>query len=62
MARAHVLPYKIFVYIYIYIYILTNDFFNFIEIINLLFAIKVPISVCENKVAEEMFKRLLKFM
>ena len=46
----------------LFMLMLTNDFFNFIEIINLLFAIKVPISGCENKVVEEMFKRLLKFM
>ena len=46
----------------LFMLMLTNDFFNFIEIINLVFAIKVPISGRENKVVEEMFKRLLKFM
>ena len=42
--------------------IFTNNFLNFIEIMNLVFVIEVPIFGCENRVVEEMFGRLLKFM
>ena len=41
---------------------LTNDFLNFIEIINWIFVIKVSIFGCENRVVENVFDRLLKFM
>ena len=40
----------------------TNNFPNFIEIMNWVFAIKVPIFGCKNRVVEEMFGRLLKIM
>ena len=43
-------------------FIFTNDFLNFIEIMNLVFMIKVSIFDCENRVVEEVFRRLLKFM
>ena len=46
----------------LFILILTNDFFNFIEIINGVFVIKVSIFGCENKVVEKVFGKLLKFM
>ena len=46
----------------LFILILTNDFFNFIEIINRVFVIKVSIFGCENKVVEKVFGKLLKFM
>ena len=42
--------------------ILTNDFLNFIEIMNWVFVIKVSIFGCENRVVEEVFEKLLKFM
>ena len=42
--------------------ILTNDFFNFIELMNWVFEIEVSIFNCENKVVEEVFVRLLKFI
>ena len=42
--------------------ILTNDFLNFIEIMNWVFVIKVFIFGCENRVVEEVFENLLKFM
>ena len=42
--------------------ILTNDFLNFIEIINWVFVIKFSIFGCENRVVEKIFVRLLKFM
>ena len=35
--------------------ILTNNFLNFIKIMNCVFAIEVPIFGCENRVVEEMF-------
>ena len=41
---------------------LTNDFLNFIEIINWVFVIKVSIFGYENRVVEKVFDRLLKFM
>ena len=46
----------------LFILILTNDFLNFIEIINWVFVIKVSIFDCENRVVEKVFDRLLKFM
>ena len=46
----------------LFILILTNDFLNFIEIINWVFVIKVSIFGCENRVVEKVFGRLLKFM
>ena len=42
--------------------ILINNFLNFIEIMNWVFAIEVSIFGCENRVVEEVFGRLLKFM
>ena len=42
-----------------FILILTNDFLNFIEIVNWVFAIEVSIFGCENKVVEEMFRGCL---
>ena len=42
--------------------ILTNDFLNFIEIINWVFVIKFSIFDCENRVIEKVFGRLLIFM
>ena len=46
----------------LFMLILTNDFLNFIEIINWVFVIKVSIFGYENKVVEKVFGRLLKFM
>ena len=42
--------------------ILTNDFLNFIEIMNWVFVIEVFIFDCENRVVEEVFDKLLKFI
>ena len=42
--------------------ILTNNFLNFIEIMNWVFVIELFIFTCENKVVEEVFEGLLKFM
>ena len=42
--------------------ILKNDFLNFVEIMNWVFVIEVSIFGCENRVVEEVFGRLLKFM
>ena len=42
--------------------ILTNNFLNFIEIMNWVFVIELFIFSCENKVVEEVFEGLLKFM
>ena len=42
--------------------ILKNDFLNLIEIMTWVFAIEVSIFGCENRVVEEVFGRLLKFM
>ena len=42
--------------------ILTNDFLNFVEIINWVFVIEAFIFGCENRVVEEVFENLLKFM
>ena len=42
--------------------ILTNNFLNFIEIMNWVFVIEDFIFRCENRVVEEVFGRLLKFM
>ena len=42
--------------------ILINNFLNFIEIMNWVFAIEVSIFGCENGVDEEVVGRLLKFM
>ena len=46
----------------LFMLILTNDFLNFIEIMNWVFAIEVSIFGCENRVVEEEYERLLKFM
>ena len=46
----------------LFMLILTNDFLNFIEIINWVFVIKVSIFGYENRVVEKVFDRLLKFM
>ena len=40
----------------------TNDFLNFIKIMNWVFEIGVSIFSYENRVIDEMFGRLLKFM
>ena len=42
--------------------ILTNNFLNFIAIMNWVFVIELFIFSCENKVVEEVFEGLLKFM
>ena len=42
--------------------ILKNDFLNFVEIMFWVFVIEVSIFGCENRVVEEVFGRLLKFM
>ena len=42
--------------------ILKNDFLNFVEIMNWVFVIEVSIFGCENRVVEDVFGRLLKFM
>ena len=39
--------------------ILTNDFFNFIEIMNWVFEIEVSIFGCENRMVKEMFGNFL---
>ena len=46
----------------LFMFIFINDFLNFIEVINLVFAIEISIFGCENRVIEEVFGRLLKFM
>ena len=46
----------------LFMLILTNYFLNFIEIMNWVFVIKVFIFGCENRVVEEVFENLLKFM
>ena len=46
----------------LFMLILTNDLLNFIEIMNWVFAIEVSIFDCENRVVEEVFGVLLKFM
>ena len=42
--------------------IFTNNFLNFIKIMNWVFVIEVSIFDCENRVVEEVFRRVLKFM
>ena len=46
----------------LFMLILTNDFLNFIEIMNWVFVIEVFIFDCENRVVEEVFDKLLKFI
>ena len=46
----------------IFMMILTNNFLNFVEIMNWVFVIEVSIFGCENRVVEDVFGRLLKFM
>jgi len=46
----------------LFMMILTNNFLNFIEKMNLVFEIGVSIFGCENGVVEELFGRLHKFM
>ena len=46
----------------LFMLILTNNFLNFIEIMNWVFVIELFIFSCENKVVEEVFEGLLKFM
>ena len=46
----------------LFMLILTNDFLNFIEMMNWVFVIEVSIFGCENRVVEEVFGVLLKFM
>ena len=41
---------------------LINDFLNFIEIMNWVFQIEISIFGYENRVAEEVFGRFLKFV
>ena len=53
--------FSLFIHV-LFMLILTNDFLNFIEIINWVFMIKVSIFCCENRVIEKVFSRLLKFV
>ena len=46
----------------LFMLILIDDFFNFIEIMNWVFVNEVSIFDCENKVVEEVFESLLKFI
>ena len=46
----------------LFMLILINNFLNFIEIMNWVFVIELFIFSCENKVVEEVFEGLLKFM
>ena len=46
----------------LFMLILTNDFLNFIEIMNWVFAIEVFVFSFENRVVKEEFGKLLKFM
>ena len=46
----------------LFMLILIDDFFNFIDIMNWVFVNEVSIFDCENKVVEELFVRLLKFI
>ena len=46
----------------LFMLILTNDFLIFIKIMNWLLVIEVSIFDCENRVIEEVFERLLKFI
>ena len=46
----------------LFMLIRTNNFLNFIEIMNWVFEIGVSIFGYKNRVIEEMFGRLLKFM
>ena len=46
----------------LFMLILTNDFLNFIETMNWVFVIEVSLFGCENRVVEEVFEKLLKFM
>ena len=46
----------------LFMLILTNDFFNFIEIMNWMFMIEISILGCENREIEEVFGKLLKIM
>ena len=46
----------------LFMWILTNNFLNFIEIINWVFTIEVFIFDYENKMVKEVFERLLKFI
>ena len=46
----------------LFMLILTDDFLNFIEIMNWVFVNEVSIFDCENKVVEEVFESLLKFI
>ena len=46
----------------LFMLILKNDFLNFTEIINWVFAIEVSIFGCENRMVEKVFGRLLKFI
>ena len=46
----------------LFILILTDDFLNFVEIINWVFVIEAFIFDFENRVVEEVFENLLKFM
>ena len=46
----------------LFILILTDDFLNFVEIINWVFVIEAFIFGFENRIVEEVFENLLKFM
>ena len=46
----------------LFILILADDFLNFVEIINWVFVIEAFIFGFENRVVEEVFENLLKFM
>ena len=53
--------FSLFNYVH-FMLILKNDFLNFTEIINWVFAIEVSIFGCENRMVEKVFGRLLKFI
>ena len=46
----------------LFMLIITNDFLNFIEIMNWMFMIEISILGCENREIEEVFGKLLKIM
>ena len=48
--------------LFMLILIITNDFLNFIEIMNWMFEIEISIFGYENREVEEMFGRFLKLM
>ena len=46
----------------LFMLILTDDFLNFIRIMNWVFVIEVSIFDCENKKVEEVFESLFKYI